>query len=242
MNILKSVHIFHIPDAFSKAETHTGTLRSKSIWSRCGENPVLPSINGTEKLHSKAVWAHLAYPGTFLYLFFFVWLTPLFLAIDIVFVECMWFARYFTYSATFNPNNIVKEVSAPLFFSRASKPTLRETTCRGQRWRENSYQAWEHQRQLTFQETAWWFNWFLSQAASLMQRAGTMSSISLYPLQGQGQTLPDLYPSRIKAAASGTKCHVGEKFLLTREETCKEKLQFSIKYGNRCLQTSSNLW
>lgn len=30
-----------------------------------------------------------------------------------------------------------------------------------------------------------------------------MSSISLFPLQGQGQTLPALYPQGIKAAAGG---------------------------------------
>lgn len=69
-----------------------------------------------------------------------------------------------------------------------------------------------------------------------------MASVSLCPLQGEGQPLPTLYPQCINAAASGTGAILAKKFLpLTREGTWEGKLQFSEKYGNRCLRTTLNL-
>lgn len=46
MNILKSINLIHIPEAFSKAEAqlHAGMLQSRDIWSSCGENSMLLPI------------------------------------------------------------------------------------------------------------------------------------------------------------------------------------------------------
>lgn len=47
--------------------------------------------------------------------------------------------------------------------------------------------------------------------AALLQRAGTRSSLSLCPLQGQGQPLPSLHPWWVRAAALGAGAILGGK-------------------------------
>lgn len=78
MNILKSIHLIHIPEAFSKAETqlHVGILQSRAFDLDAGKILVNPPFYGVEKLQGafQAVQTHPAHPGTFLYLFIsFFW-------------------------------------------------------------------------------------------------------------------------------------------------------------------------
>lgn len=73
MNILKSIHLIHIPEAFSKAETqlHVGILQSRAFDLDAGKILVNPPFYGVEKLQGafQAVQTHPSHPGTFLYLF-----------------------------------------------------------------------------------------------------------------------------------------------------------------------------
>lgn len=93
-NILKSVHLSHKPDAFSKAESrlHVGASQSRDIRPGVGEPHCYPPSNGAEQLRG-VIKAPPAHPATSLY-------SVLFFGCDIndnVFVYIQ-FARQLTYS------------------------------------------------------------------------------------------------------------------------------------------------